>query len=77
VVVLEKGQSVGDVSETTRVIAVNMPNKKGIMSEGWGGYRTTVDALEKLTGYDFLPDVPERIQKAIEARVDTGSTSTH
>ena len=72
VVVLDRNQSVEDVSETTRVIAVNMPNKTGIMREGWGQYRTTVAELEKLTRYNFLPDVPERVQKALEGRLDTG-----
>jgi endonuclease G len=74
VVVLNRSQSVGDVTASTRVIAVNMPNKKGILSEGWGQYRTTVDEIEKLTGYDFLSDVPEAVQKVIEATVDKGPT---
>lgn len=74
VVVLDRNQSVENVTESTRVIAVSMPNKKGILSEGWGQYRTTVAELEKATRYNFLPDVPERIQRVIEARADTGPT---
>ena len=74
VVVLDRNQSVENVTESTRVIAVNMPNKKGILSEGWGQYRTTVADLEKATRYNFLSDVPERIQKALESRADTGPT---
>jgi len=29
-----------------------------------------VDELEKLTGYNFLSDVPKEVQDAIEARKD-------
>lgn len=74
VVVLDRSQSVEDVTESTRVIAVNMPNKKGIIREDWGQYRTTVAELEKATRYNFLSDLPERVQKALEGRKDTGPT---
>ena len=30
--------------------------------------------LEKATGYNFLPDLPESLQKALEARTDSGPT---
>ncbi|RYE92411.1 MAG: DNA/RNA non-specific endonuclease [Myxococcales bacterium] len=72
VVVLDRNQSVEHVTESTRVIAVNMPNKKGILREDWGQYRTSVAELEKATRYNFLSDVPERIQRALEGKVDTG-----
>ncbi|MBW4422251.1 MAG: hypothetical protein KME13_24055 [Myxacorys californica WJT36-NPBG1] len=57
------------VTEKTRVIAVNMPNIVGIADKGYKDYLTTVDELETLTGYNFL-DVPEEIQKVIEAKKD-------
>ncbi len=34
-------------------------------------YLTTVDELEKLTGYDFLSDVPAGVQAVIEAKKDS------
>lgn len=74
VVVLERGQGLGEVTPQTRVIAASMPNKKGIQGEGWGQYRTTVDEIERQTGYDFLPEVPEAAQRAVEGRIDTGPT---
>jgi endonuclease G len=72
VVVLDRNQSIEHVNESTRVIAVSMPNKEGIRGEKWGQYRTTVAAIEKATRYDFLPDLPEALQKTLEGRKDTG-----
>lgn len=74
VVVLERGQGAKDVTGATRVIAVLMPNTTGILDQGWSGYRTTVDEIERQTGYDFLPAVPGEIQRVIEARIDDGPT---
>lgn len=74
VVVLGKGQRAGDVDDQARVIAVMMPNTTGIMANDWGQYRTTVDEIEKRTGYDFLTRVPEAVQTVLEARIDDGPT---
>ncbi|HEU4406585.1 MAG TPA: DNA/RNA non-specific endonuclease [Polyangiaceae bacterium] len=70
VAVLERGQGAADVGPGTRVIAVRMPNVKGISSDEWRRYRTRVDDVEKASGYDLLSDVAEATQAAIEARVD-------
>jgi endonuclease G len=75
VVVLDKGQSLGDVTASTRVIAVVMPNVKGILDEAWGQYRTSVAEVEKKSGHTFLTAVPEAVRKTLETRVDTGPTS--
>lgn len=74
IVVLDHGQSAPDVSETTRVIAVIMPNKEGLLGEGWARYRRPVDEIEKRSGYDLLSAVSEPVQRVIEARVDDGPT---
>ncbi|MDI1480251.1 DNA/RNA non-specific endonuclease [Polyangium sp. y55x31] len=68
VVVLDPREGPGDVTESTPVIAVLMPNKEGIMDEGWEKYRTTVDEIERRTGYDFLTAVDEDVQAEIEAK---------
>ncbi|MCS6989711.1 MAG: DNA/RNA non-specific endonuclease [Chloroherpetonaceae bacterium] len=72
VVVLERGQGLKDVTKDTRVIAVNMPNAQGkeFKKSGWRKYLTTVDELERLTGYDFLSNVPADIQAVIESKTD-------
>jgi endonuclease G len=74
VVVLDRNQSIENVTASTRVIAVSMPNKQGIQRDGWDRYRTTVADLEKATRYNFLPDLPEALQKTLEARKDSGPT---
>ncbi len=76
IVVLPIGSSdVSRVSNSTRVIAVSMANNQTVNSQPWGFYRTSVDAIEAATGYDFLNNVPTSIQAVIEAAVDNGPTS--
>lgn len=70
VVVLDSpGLGVSGISEQTRVIAIDVPNRKNASAD-WKRYRVSVDELEAKTGYDFLDRVPESIQRAIESRVD-------
>jgi endonuclease G len=72
IVVLPAGGSdVSRVTVDTRVIAVNTPNTSNLNSE-WATYRTSVDAIEKSTGYDLLSALPTSVQNAVEARVDDG-----
>jgi endonuclease G len=75
VVVLPVGNNdVSRVTSGTRVIAVNTPNDNGLNS-AWGGYRTTVDAIEAASGLDLLSALPVSMQNAVEARTDTGPTN--
>jgi endonuclease G len=60
------------INRQTRVIAVDMPNDEGLSNKSWRDYLTTVDAIEAVTGYDFLSKVSERIQNTVEARKDAG-----
>jgi endonuclease G len=70
IVVLPNGESdLERITENTRVIAVDVPNSDDV-NEDWSTYRTSVDAIEKATGYDFLSNVSTVIQNAIEAKVD-------
>ena len=55
------------VTCSTRTIAVIMPNIQGIRNDPWENFLTTVDAVETLTGYDFFSDLPEPIQRCVEA----------
>lgn len=75
IVVLPVGSNdASRVANSTRVIAVDMPNTQTVNSQAWGTYRTSVDAIEAITGYDFLSAVPSTIQSAIESTVDNGPT---
>lgn len=71
VVVLDKpGIGLAGVTTNTRVIAVNMPNEVGIKNKSYKQYLTSVDELERLTGYDFLSDVSKEVQASVEVQVD-------
>ncbi len=75
VVVLPEGSSdAGRVTTATRIIAIDTPNTTAI-SSAWGGYRTTVDAIEAATGYNILSAVSSTVQATIESKVDAGPTS--
>ena len=68
VVVLSEGQRASDVTEQTEVVSVLMPNEKGVGEHEWTEFLTSVDAIERASGYDFLNAVPEPAQRVIEAR---------
>lgn len=71
IMVLPSGSSdVSRVSTSTRLIAVVMPNQNDI-STNWRDFRTSVDDVEALTGYNFFSAVPTSIQAVIESTVDT------
>lgn len=57
------------INASTRVIAINTPNSNGA-SSNWRLYCTTVDAIEKATGYDLLSNLPYDIQRVLESRRD-------
>jgi hypothetical protein len=44
-----------------------LPNTQGIRNDPWESFLTTVDAVETLTGYDFFSNLPEPIQRCVEA----------
>ena len=49
------------------VIAVNMPNEPGVRSVNWETYKTTVDAIEALTGYNLLALLQDKVENASSA----------
>jgi endonuclease G len=67
VVVLGPGQGAADVTPSTPVIAVVMPNVDGIASKPWASYRTTLAEVERRSGYRLLGAVPEAVRSALEA----------
>jgi len=75
VVVLPSGSNdLRRITASTRVIAVSTPNNNSLNS-AWGGYRTSVDAIESATGYDLLSALPSSLQSTLEAKTDTGPTN--
>jgi endonuclease G, mitochondrial len=72
VIVLPQGDNdVSRVTTNTRVIAVDMPNVQGIRSVSWGTYRTTVDAIESMTGLDLLELINDSIEPILESQIDS------
>lgn len=66
IVVLNRDESLQSITDTTKIIAVVMPNKNGIRNEPWRNYLTTVRRIEQSTGYDFLSNVKKEIQEVVE-----------
>lgn len=66
---------VSRVSGSTRIIAVDMPNTQTVNANAWGTYRTSIDAIESATGFDFLSMLPTTLQTTVEAMVDNGPTN--
>jgi endonuclease G, mitochondrial len=72
-VILPEGTNdLNRINSTARVIAVNTPNNS--LSSEWGNYRTTVDAIETATGYDFLSNITKDIQDSLVRQTDKGLT---
>jgi endonuclease G len=69
VVILDKGQKPKDISSSTKVISVMMNNGQYDKSNNsWELYKTTINAIEKSTGYDFLSDLPDALEEQIESK---------
>ena len=58
------------INAQTRVIAVLMPNTNAVGIDKWANYRTSIDDIERRTGYDLLSNVPGAIQNTIESGTD-------
>lgn len=68
VVVLPVGENdLSRINTDAKIIAVDMPNQQDVNQYSWQHYQTTVDQLEAATGYDFLSNVPVKVQAALEA----------
>lgn len=70
IVAVPQGASVSAINNQTHVIAVDMPNATGIASEDWRKFRTTVRQIEQRTGYNFLSNLPQNLQDALETRME-------
>ncbi len=72
-VVLVLPNGVNDLSRidrSTRVFGVIMSNSSISQSAPWRNFRTTVDAVENLTGYNFFSEIPKNTQDLIERKRD-------
>lgn len=65
---LRPGQTPAGIRSASelRLVAVDMPNTTGIADRPWQEFRTSVDALEAATGYDFLHALPDALEAEVE-----------
>ncbi len=63
-------QGIKGINMKTHVIAVIIPNQNNIGSKNWHEFSTSVRAIESLTGYNFLSEVPADIKANLESKVD-------
>ena len=70
-VIMPHDEGLADVADyrDLEVIAVNMRNEPGVRNFAWESYKTTVDAIEALTGYDLLALLDDKVENAVEAGV--------
>jgi endonuclease G len=73
IVVIEGGGDISAADANTRVIAIDMPNEKGILDKNWREFTTTVRSIEEKTGYDLLSALPRKVQDVLETKVDPRS----
>jgi endonuclease G len=71
VVVLEKGQTLANITKSTPIYAVVMPNISGVRKDDYAKYFTSVDRIESSVGYDFLSLIPDDIENYLEAKVSS------
>ena len=50
------------------VFAVLMPNRDSIQNDDWHDFQTTIDEIERLTGYDFYANLPNAVESEVESR---------
>jgi DNA/RNA endonuclease G (NUC1)/PKD repeat protein len=68
-VFMPRDKGLADVASAAdiEVVAVIMPNDAGIRNVPWQSYKTTVDAVEAISGYDVLAALPNRIEAIVES----------
>ena len=69
-VAIPAGSDPNNINENTRVVAVDMPNVKGILKADWQIYKTTVRDIEQKTGYSFFSNLSQDLQDKIETKKD-------
>ena len=67
---LGAGSTLARITNTTRVIAVNIPNIQGIRSAPWQNYLTTVNQLQTNTGFTFFTALNSNLAAVLRAKVD-------
>jgi endonuclease G len=69
------GSTLTRITNSTRVIAVKIPNIQGIRNDPWENYMTSVNHLQTNTGFNFFTTLNTNLATILRAKVD-GSPKT-
>jgi len=77
-VILPRDQGLANIHswQDLQVIAAIMPNDPGVRNVDWNTYRTTVDAVEALSGYDLLALLADQVEIAVESNTAPPTAAT-
>jgi endonuclease G len=64
----------GTITSSSRVIAVSMPNKNEVQGTSWTDYITSVEVIEKDTGYKFFNTLTASTASNLKMVVDKSAT---
>ena len=64
----------GTITSSSRIIAVSMPNKNEIQGTSWTDYITSVEEIEKDTGYKFFDTISTSTASNLKVVVDKSAT---
>jgi endonuclease G len=74
IIVLPPGAGIESIGDSTRVMAVDMPNNENIGHNRWQDFLTSIRSIEQKTGYNFLSVLPQDMQDILENRVDRSNS---
>jgi DNA/RNA endonuclease G (NUC1) len=66
VIILENGQGLDDINDSTEIISIVMPNSDYIEYLDWNKYKTNIKRIESSTGYYFIDKVPDPLRNILE-----------
>lgn len=69
IVVLDDYMNSSEVDTNVVVISVIMPHKENYNDYDWRNYTTSVDEIERLTGYDLLDSLDNSVEEILESRI--------
>ena len=67
--VVRSGDGPREVTSSTPVLALEMPNDATAKGHPWSDFKVSVDRVEADTGYDFLSALPDDVERHLEAAV--------
>jgi endonuclease G, mitochondrial len=68
IVALSAGQNATHITNDTAIVSVVIPNEAGVSGHAWTEFSTSVDEVERQSGYDFLNAIVDDVEIALEAK---------